>query len=208
MTTIKHTIASIACLLVLAVPIIGNANDFVDNVKNDTKALTDVPSRVLGTPGHNVAKEAIVKRIESLSGVSLVRQPFDVMMPVTKKAVMTVAEGEFKGDHTIHPVWPDNVRLNTTSAEGITGPVVYIGEGFYESMPAKSFGKMASSLQFWGKSRAFAGFRRRYRCTSQAASILQTSFLCPRWRLGKCLQRRKSNQRNPDICWELAARNR
>lgn len=145
---IRHRPLTVALLLLAAqLPDAARAGDFVDAVRRDTEALCRYPSRVLGTPGHDAAKEALAERIAALEGVTLVRQPFPLNVPVTDRAVITVARGELAGDHPVHPVWPDNVRLKSTPAEGISGPTVYIGEGHYEALPAKSLRGAVAAIE-------------------------------------------------------------
>ena len=122
----------------LAAGLSAQAADFVSAVRKDTEALTQSPSRLIGSKGHEAAKEMIAKRIEALPGVKLVRQPFPLIVPKTERAVMDVAEGTLKGEHPVYPVWPDNVRLKSTPKEGISGKAVYIRDGKYESLPGKS----------------------------------------------------------------------
>jgi len=114
------------------------AADFLEDVRRDAEALSAFPSRILGSPGHEEARDILVKRIEDIPGVRLVRQPFPVMVPTTKRAELVVEGGAFKGTHAIHPVWPDNVRLKSTPAEGLTGTVSYIGLGQYKTMSGVS----------------------------------------------------------------------
>ncbi|MDT8390589.1 MAG: FtsX-like permease family protein [Lentisphaeria bacterium] len=115
------------------------AADFIADVKNDTQALCAAPSRLLGSPGHAAAKEMLAARIETYPAVKrLIRQPFPVMVPETRRSELTITAGEFSGTHQVYPVWPDNVRMKTTPPEGISGNIMYIGTGQYDELPAKS----------------------------------------------------------------------
>lgn len=115
------------------------AADFIEDVKNDTQTLCASPSRLLGSPGHEAAKDMLVKRIEASPGVKqLIRQTFPVMVPETRRGELIIPGGEFSGNHQVYPIWPDNVRMKTTPEEGISGTIIYIGTGQYDELPAKS----------------------------------------------------------------------
>ncbi len=126
------------CLLPLLVAASLNAADLPQSVQRDTETLCAAPSRLPGSPGHLAARAALRERLEHLPGVSLHRQTFPLTVPVTLGATLTVAGGPHQGEHRIHPLWPENVRLNTTPAEGFTGHPIYIGEGKFAELPARS----------------------------------------------------------------------
>lgn len=121
--------------------------DFVADIKNDTEKLCDTPSRLLGTPGHEKGKKILIERINALSGVKLVRQPFPVMVPKTNRAKLTVESGALQGSHQVYPVWPDNVRLKSTPENGLSGKTIYIGKGSYKNLPAKSLRNNIAAIE-------------------------------------------------------------
>jgi len=115
------------------------AGDFVADVKDVSKHLCDAPSRLLGSEGHDQARDFLIDRIEKMPAVKgLVRQRFPLMVPMTSRSEMIISAGDLAGTHPVYPVWPDNVRLKTTPAEGITGKVIYIGTGDYDELPGVS----------------------------------------------------------------------
>ncbi len=54
---------------------------------------------------------------------------FSLVMPKVLEAELTVRSGPLKGKHRGFPFWPAGARLNTTPADGLSGRLVYIGEG-------------------------------------------------------------------------------
>lgn len=115
------------------------AADFVADVQDDARQLCASPSRLIGSDGHDKARDYLVAKIGTFSSVkALVRQTFPVMVPKASRAEMVVDTGDFAGSHPVHPVWPDEIRMKTTPEEGFSGEIVYIGKGAYREMPAIS----------------------------------------------------------------------
>lgn len=98
-----------------------------DAFERDIRALTSAPSRVIGAPGHSAAIEYIEAQISALApSVQLRRQAFEVMAPVTVRAVLAV---DSHGEEPVYPFWPAGARVNSTPIEGIAGRLVYCGRG-------------------------------------------------------------------------------
>ncbi len=114
------------------------ASDFLEKIKSDTEKLSSHQSRFLGTEGHEKAKALIESRIKKAPGINLVKQNFPIIIPITKEATLSIDRGNFKGSHSIFPIYPDNVRTKTTPSEGISGKPVYIGKGHYDELKTHS----------------------------------------------------------------------
>ena len=94
-------------------------------LQQDINALTVLPSRVPGTPGNAAAALYVQNRFQQI-GLSQVRaDEYFVTTPVTKSASITVGGQELK----VLPVYPNQVVAATTPPEGISGPLVYVGQG-------------------------------------------------------------------------------
>ena len=50
----------------------------------------------------------------------------------------------------VYPLWPAVVRLNTTPAEGLSGRLVYIGEGNVDEVPAASLRGQIAVMEMTG----------------------------------------------------------
>ncbi|MGH7215385.1 MAG: hypothetical protein ACREIT_11535, partial [Tepidisphaeraceae bacterium] len=66
------------------------------------------------------------QELGALPNVRWQKHDYPVMTPVTEQATLAV---EGVGDVRVYPFWPAQVRVNATPAEGITGKLVYVGQG-------------------------------------------------------------------------------
>ncbi len=115
-----------------------SAEPFIDGVRRDTEWLAGYASRVPGAPGHDEAQAALIERVKAIPGARVWIQEFPVIVPVLKRADLSVTAGELAGTHAIYPVWPDLVRLKTTPPEGISGRLMYVGSATLPELPARS----------------------------------------------------------------------
>ena len=86
-----------------------SAEPFIDGVRRDTEWLAGYASRVPGAPGHDEAQAALIERVKAIPGARVWIQEFPVIVPVLKRADLSVTAGELAGTHAIYPVWPDLV---------------------------------------------------------------------------------------------------
>ncbi len=103
-----------------------DASDLVASVRRDTEWLASFPTRVVGTESHDAAGAALLERIKAIPGVIVRTHEFSVVLPEVLEATLT-APGS--GEHPVYPFWPSGSRLVTTPSGGISGRLVYIGEG-------------------------------------------------------------------------------
>ncbi|MFT3785202.1 MAG: hypothetical protein QM770_03430 [Tepidisphaeraceae bacterium] len=103
-------------------------------LERDLAAITaHSPSRALASDGHEKTLATIEARISALPGVQLQKHTFEMMVPATSKATLTLAGR----DVPVYPFVPAHTRLNTTPAGGITGRLVYVGDCEYEQIKPK-----------------------------------------------------------------------
>lgn len=94
-------------------------------LQKDINALTALPSRVPGTAGNRAAAAYVQNRFSQI-GLSDVRaDEYSVTTPVTKSASISVGGRELQ----VLPVYPNQVVASTTPPAGISGPLVYVGQG-------------------------------------------------------------------------------
>ena len=110
----------------------------------DVAALSAQPTRAPGTAGYAAAGAYIRQQIARLPAGAVVarEQPFPILTAVTEQASLTVPGRDPAG------VWPlvpaAGVRVNATPAEGLTGRLVYCGDGRLAAMtPATLTGQIA-----------------------------------------------------------------
>lgn len=99
--------------------------DSAGRLAADIKALTAYQSRVPGTPGNTKAADYVFSRFKQMKLTDVRFQEYTVTAPVTKQAVLNLGGTS----HQIYPVYPNYVVPASTPPEGITGPLVYAGQG-------------------------------------------------------------------------------
>ena len=101
---------------------------------NETiRTLASFGSRVTGYPGCEQAAQLVEQRFRAAGLQNVTVDEFPVMSPRVKHddrpATLTVGDRQF----TIYPLWPNLVRTPQTPAEGLSGPLLYGGNGDFSS---------------------------------------------------------------------------
>ena len=113
-------------------------------LQKDINALTALPSRVPGTPGNAAAAQYVQSRFQQI-GLSQVRaDDYFVTTPVTKSASIDVGGQTLK----VLPVYPNQVVASTTPVNGISGPLVYVGQGRVADFNGKKIEGSIAVLDF------------------------------------------------------------
>jgi hypothetical protein len=96
-------------------------------IAGTVKKLSSLGSRVVGYPGHDIAREFVKSRLVSILGASNVHtEDFPVSVPYDDgKSTVTCGSSTY----TVNPLWPNLVRTCTLPVAGVTGPLIYGGEG-------------------------------------------------------------------------------
>ena len=113
-------------------------------LQKDINALTALPSRVPGTRGNAAAANYVQSRFSQI-GLSQVRaDKYVVTTPVTKFANLEI------GGQTLPvlPVYPNQVVASTTPVNGISGPLVYVGQGRVADYNGKNIKGSIAVLDF------------------------------------------------------------
>ncbi|MCG3178470.1 MAG: hypothetical protein BIFFINMI_00797 [Phycisphaerae bacterium] len=113
-------------------------SDLVAGVRRDTQWLCQAPSRLVGSPGHDEAVQRLADELRAVPGVRVWEQSFDVVVPRTREARLTVDGPGGPRSAPIYPIWPASVRLDVTGPAGIHGRLIYVGEGNHAELPARS----------------------------------------------------------------------
>lgn len=101
--------------------------------QRDLSAIASQP-RVIGSEGYRAAQRYIEEQLAAIPGIEVRTDDFDVMVPVTRRAVIEVPAG---GEVPVYPFWPAQVRLNTTPLGGIKGKLVYVGTAQIDELKPK-----------------------------------------------------------------------
>jgi len=97
----------------------------VGRIKADVASLTQYPSRVPGTPGNAAAAQYVQQQFRAIGLQQVRAEEFPVTVPVTQSANI-----EFNGKKwDLAPMYPNHVVPSSTPPDGISGTLVYAGEG-------------------------------------------------------------------------------
>jgi len=97
------------------------------------RRLASIPSRYTGYRGCRQAEQYILERYEALELANIEREPFQIIVPVDKGASLRVGSESI----TIHCVQPNYVRTPKTAELGLSGPMIWGGDGNIEEFNGK-----------------------------------------------------------------------
>jgi len=143
------------------------------DVRKATEWIAGVRSRLVGSEGHKQVSEKLLRQIEEIDeasghGLKIWQHKFDVVVPRTKKAELLVGPKANPTPYKVYPFWPAAVRLHSTPPGGIPGKLIYVKDGGWESIPAKSLrGQIAVMEMSAGKR-----WRRTIRAGARAVILL------------------------------------
>ncbi len=117
--------ALFSLLVACATPTFAQNNEVTSRLSADISALTAFPSRVPGTPGNRAAAALVEARFKQI-GLQNVRADEDfITAPVTQSASLTLGGRALE----VAPIYPNHVVASTTPLAGLSGPIVYGGQG-------------------------------------------------------------------------------
>ncbi|MDP6439683.1 MAG: M28 family peptidase, partial [Candidatus Brocadiia bacterium] len=87
--------------------------------------LASIPSRVTGYEGCTEAEQYIFEQYRELGLANIKLEPFQIIVPVDKGAELRVGEAVIP----LKCVWPNGVRTSKTTESGVTGPLIWAGDG-------------------------------------------------------------------------------
>ena len=90
------------------------------------KRLAAIQSRFTGYPGCKEAEAYILSRYEELGLANVSSKPFQIIVPVDQGASLRVGDQEI----VVHCVRPNYVRTPKTTESGITGDLIWGGQGY------------------------------------------------------------------------------
>ena len=95
-------------------------------MQSDLERLAGMGSRVSGYPGNHQAASFIHSELEALLGSrNVFTQEFDQPIPLDKGAELTLGDTTYE----LKAMWPNLARTSQVAKRGITGQVIYAGEG-------------------------------------------------------------------------------
>ncbi|MEN6304135.1 MAG: M28 family peptidase [Armatimonadia bacterium] len=96
----------------------------MSRISADIRAFEGLGSRVVGYPGNARAADMITQRFKDL-GLETMVQDYDLPSAVDAGSTLSI-----NGDsYELSALWPNHVRTCQVPANGLTGPVIYVGHG-------------------------------------------------------------------------------
>ncbi len=171
----RHTASIMMAVILLGLGSAGIAradetNSFAARVQADTAWLSSFATRQVGTEEHRAVQDALLEKVKAIPGTEVWVHEFPVVVPVYEETYLELDSGEMAGQHTIHPIWPDVARLNTTPRYGISGRFRYIGEAELADMPAQSLRGNIAVMEL----SAYGNYRRAFDFGAVAVILLES----------------------------------
>lgn len=113
-------------------------------LRADVSELTQSPSRVPGTEGNVRAADYVLKRFQQIGLERVNAEVYNVTSPVTKNASLVINGASYK----VSPFYPNGVAPSSTPKEGITGNIVYGGNGTPREFNGKKVEGSIVALEF------------------------------------------------------------
>lgn len=109
-----------------------------NRIRADVETLVAFGSRVTGYAGNRQAAELIEKRFRAL-GLEVMTQEFPLAVPMDEGAMLQVTRARTANSGQpstlnpqpikLYPLWPNLVRTSQLPSEGVTGKLIYAGDG-------------------------------------------------------------------------------
>ena len=143
--------ALVALAVVLGTAAASRAQVDAEQFEQDLQRIASPSARMVGSEGYEATVKYVTEQIRSLPNVQLKVQSFPILVPVTRKAEMSLGDGKVTA---VYPFWPASVRVNSTPAGGLRGKLVYIGDARFDQItPVQLKGQIAvvesTSAGFW-----------------------------------------------------------
>ncbi|MHB1460579.1 MAG: FtsX-like permease family protein [Armatimonadota bacterium] len=94
-------------------------------IRTTVNSLSAIDSRVCGYPGADKAAGWVADQFRTLGLTDITTESFPVSVPVDQGSVLQV---NGKSIH-LNALWPNLVRTSQLPPEGVTGSVIYVGDG-------------------------------------------------------------------------------
>jgi hypothetical protein len=98
-----------------------------DRIAHSIQYLSSLGTRVAGYPGNDRARDYVASQLTSILGPANVHQEqFNVTVPWDdSKSQITIGQNHYP----IYPLWPNLVRTSTLPLQGVSGQLIYVGQG-------------------------------------------------------------------------------
>jgi len=112
-------------------------------VRAHVEYLAGLGSRVSGYPGNARAADYILARFRAL-GLETYVQEFDLPTPLDEGCTLEVGGKRYE----VGAIWPNLVRTSQVQPEGLSGPLIYVGQGRLADFDGKAVEKAIVLMEF------------------------------------------------------------
>ena len=116
----------------------------LERIRGTIEALSTRGPRMAGYPGDAAAADYVERALRG-AGIEVVREAFEVVVPMDQGASLELADGE---RFPLVALWPNLVRTPTTPPEGISGPLFYGGQGEFANFDGQRLEGALVLLEF------------------------------------------------------------
>jgi len=96
-----------------------------ENLAETVNTLASLGSRVAGYEGDAKAAAYVKEQFEKIGLEQIREEKFKVTVPIDRGASITIG-GQTR---TLYPLWPNQVRTSMLPKNGLTAPLIYVGDG-------------------------------------------------------------------------------
>ena len=160
----------------LTLPAVGKGAAALDldmrRIRADVEALSATASRVTGYPGAEAAHTHILRALKSMGAAPITTQDFSVAVPIQREGHLEARDAQGNTAAVpIHAVWPNLALTCRTPPEGLSGPLIDVGNGSEDEQEGKRIAgaivvmnwdtdvEWLSVPEFGGKAVVFRGAR-------------------------------------------------
>lgn len=142
----------------------------MDNIRRHVEFFSTLKSRVVGYPGYYKAVDYIYRYLSEELGLNTWVWDFDVLVPIDHGSTLTVLTPEHRV-LKVYALMPNGVQTCKTPPGGLTGRLIYVGDGYPEDfdgfkvegsivlMKFNSKGNWVNAMRFGAKAVVFLGWR-------------------------------------------------
>ncbi|MEM2704392.1 MAG: M28 family peptidase, partial [Candidatus Bathyarchaeia archaeon] len=117
--------------------------NIINNIMGHVKVFSSFKTRVTGYLGSLEAANYIYDFFVKI-GLSPEKKGYSIAIPLSRESYITVGNSRFNAE----PLWPNGVQTCKTPPGGITGRLVYIGDGRYEEIEGKDLVDSIAIMDF------------------------------------------------------------
>jgi len=122
-------------------------------IEQHIRYLSSIESRLSGYPGCDRAAKHIFSKFQEYGLSDVQFQNFSVTVPVDYGASLHLASSSGNRSFKLYPLWPNLVATVSLKDEGITGPLIYVGDGALSDLNYKKVEGSIALMEFNSGSR-------------------------------------------------------